>query len=298
MKFNRMVLAWAWRSHAASAFAAPTAVVEGVRCRSGSNAAASSIRCRRHGNSKIGQTHHRQNSRLLLRLPKAARSSWRENASCLSTSSGKARKTGRLSCRRPGRGARRLPLHYRHQVQASIRAARIDIRSPPLPPACAHTDLWGKSSSDRDVVCLDRSTSRCSARRMAPVDMGRRCSSTSRRKPRRPRRPLAANQGRGRPMRAVAGSGRQRPKSPPARARPAGRQVESSGRRQAPTRKRPEGLPTNLRAAGYAAEIHPVGSADKRSYEVRVGGLPSREEADALGVKIEAAPAPSALPPP
>lgn len=43
-----------------------------------------------------------------------------------------------------------------------------------------------------------------------------------------------------------------------------------------------------LRTAGYAAEIFPAGSAEKRNYEVRIGGLPSKAEADALGVRIEA----------
>ena len=43
-----------------------------------------------------------------------------------------------------------------------------------------------------------------------------------------------------------------------------------------------------LRTAGYAAELFPVGTADKRVFEVRVSGLPSKAEADALGVRLDA----------
>lgn len=42
-----------------------------------------------------------------------------------------------------------------------------------------------------------------------------------------------------------------------------------------------------LRAGGYPAEIHPATVDGKRVYRVRIGSLPSREEAEALGAQLK-----------
>ena len=46
------------------------------------------------------------------------------------------------------------------------------------------------------------------------------------------------------------------------------------------------GVYDNLRANGYAAEIHPRRAGAQRLYEVRISGLPSKAEAEALGSKL------------
>jgi cell division septation protein DedD len=40
------------------------------------------------------------------------------------------------------------------------------------------------------------------------------------------------------------------------------------------------------RAAGFAAEIRPSKEAEKRTYQVRIAGLPSKAEAEALAARL------------
>ena len=42
-----------------------------------------------------------------------------------------------------------------------------------------------------------------------------------------------------------------------------------------------------LRAGGYAAEIHPAKAGDKRLYSVRIGNLPSKQEAESLAGQLK-----------
>ncbi len=151
------------------------------------------------------------------------------------------------------------------------------------------TDLWGKSGSDRDIVCLIEGHIQVQREQDAPVDMAQALqfyiapkTADGRADRSQPEPKLAAVE----PAQLEQWAQETEIAAGQGAARQGGKWkvVASSSPDQDGAFK----VYDQLRAAGYAAEIHPVGSPDKRAYEVRISGLPSREEADALGAKVEA----------
>jgi len=226
MKFNRMVLALAWRSPGLRIRGARPRWSKACRCPLGSNAAASSSRCPPRMNSK-NRTNTPPGNRLCApgrRQPGQVGEKRRVVSRKLGQSQ-ENRQTFLQAALDVARGAFRFTTDI---SSSSIRRA-VDIRVATVTrPACRHRPV-GKSSSDRDVVCLIEGHIQGSARRMRRWTWRRRCSSTSRRNRRRradrsqPDPKVAASDAAsrsGRPETEItAGQG----------AAKHGRQVESSG---------------------------------------------------------------------
>lgn len=142
------------------------------------------------------------------------------------------------------------------------------------------TDLWGKSDlGDRQVVCLIEGKIEVAAPGEAPVVMDQ------------PRQFYQRSQGKTAPVGFVdpkqlaqwaleteidAGQGA---------ARRSGRWKLTLA--SVETQEAALKVYDGLRAAGYAAKIHPVKAADKLAYEVRIASLPSKAEAAALGSQLK-----------
>ena len=165
----------------------------------------------------------------------------------------------------------------------------IDIRVATVTAGIRGTDLWGKSDADRDIVCLIEGKIAVQREQDAPLAMDQALQfyiapktadgKADRSKP----APVLATVSSAQltqwaqETEIAAGQGA---------ARRGGKfkVVAAASANQADALK----VYDQLRTAGYAAELFPVGTADKRVFEVRVSGLPSKAEADALGVKLDA----------
>lgn len=149
------------------------------------------------------------------------------------------------------------------------------------------TDLWGKSGSDRDIVCLIEG--RISVQREAeqPVAMDQALQFyiapkvQGRADPAQRAQLAAVDQNQLMQWAAeteiAAGQGA-------ARLGGKWKVVAISSPDQAGALA----VYDKLRAEGYAAEIRPRGAGDQRAYDVRIGGLPSKAEAESLGARLEA----------
>lgn len=160
--------------------------------------------------------------------------------------------------------------HRRRSVNITVATVTAGIRG---------TDLWGKSTSnDRQVVCLIEGQIEVGAPGEKPAVMDQ------------PRQFYQRNQGETAPIGLVdpamlgqwaleteieAGQGA---------ARAGGKwkvTLASSGTQEAAL-----AVYDQARANGYAAEIHPAMAGGKRVYNVRIGNLPSKAEAEALAGQL------------
>lgn len=163
----------------------------------------------------------------------------------------------------------------------------IDIRVATVTAGIRGTDLWGKSAADRDIVCLIEGRIQVQREQDPPLTMDQALqfyiapkTADGKADRSRPAPVLATVSSEQLTQWAVeteiaAGQGA---------ARRGGkfRVVAAASANQTDALK----VYDQLRAAGYAAEIFPAGTPDKRVYEVRISGLPSKAEADALGAKL------------
>lgn len=273
-----------------SAAAAPTAVVEGVQMpawveRGGTKLPlAAGMELKESDKLSTGT-----NSRVLLRLAEGSQVKLGENALLSLDKLGQSQENKSVFLQGVldvARGAFR----FTTDAKAKLASRRqIDIRVATVTAGIRGTDLWGKSSGERDIVCLIEGKIQVQRETDAPVAMDQALQfyiapktadgKADRSKPAPTLAAVDANQLKvwAAETEIAAGQGA---------ARKGGKfkVVAASNADQGAALK----VYDQLRTAGYAAEIFPAGSAEKRVYEVRIGGLPSRAEADALGVRIEA----------
>ena len=165
----------------------------------------------------------------------------------------------------------------------------MDIRIATITAGIRGTDLWGKSAGDRDIVCLIEGSIAVQREQDPPITMDQAlqfyiaAKTPEGRADRTQPEPLIASvdaqllQQWAQETEIAAGQGAAR--------------QDGKFKVVAVTSADQEGalkVYSQLRGAGYPAQIYPVGTPRKRSYEVRIMGLPTIEEADALGMKLEA----------
>jgi len=290
MKIKHIVAALSLALMATGALAAPTAVVEGVQMPAWVQRAgitlpiAAGMELQESDKVTTGA-----NSRLLLRLAEGSQVKLGENAElslAKLSQSQENKQTFLQAAMDVARGAFRFTTDARSKL-VSRRA--VDIRVATVTAGIRGTDLWGKSAGDRDIVCLIEGKIQVQREQDAPIAMDQALqfyiapkTAEGRADRSKPEPVLAAVDAAQLQQWALeteiaAGQGA-------ARIGGKWKVVAASSPDQGEALK----VYDQLRAAGYPAQIHPLGDASRRSYEVRIGGLPSRAEADALGAKVEA----------
>jgi hypothetical protein len=272
-----------------SVFAAPTAVVEGVQMPAWVERAgvrqpiAAGMELKESDRVVTGQ-----NSRLLLRLAEGSQVKLGENAQLTFDKLGQRPENKSVFLQGVldvARGAFR----FTTDVKSKLASRReVDIRVATVTAGIRGTDLWGKSAGDRDIVCLIEGKIQVQREAEAPVPMdqalqfyiapkGSDGKADSARRAELATVDMNQLQQWAAETEIAAGQGA---------ARRGGKftVVAAASGSQDDALK----VYDQLRAAGYAAEIFPAGSPEKRVYEVRIGGLPSKAEANALGVRLEA----------
>ena len=141
------------------------------------------------------------------------------------------------------------------------------------------TDLWGKSdASDKQIICLIEGKIEVGAPGEAAVVMDQ------------PRQFYQRNQGKTAPVGFVEAQqlGQWAIETEIANGRGAARAGGKWKVTLAASETQDGALSVydQLRANGYPAEIHPTMAAGKRVYYVRIGSLPSKEEAEALAAQL------------
>jgi hypothetical protein len=271
---------------AIGAQAAPTAIVEGVQMpawveRDGARQPLGpGMELRPSDRLSTGA-----NARLLLRLAEGSQVKLGENAE-LNLERLSQRQENRQTLLEAAIDVARGAFRFTTDARSRLTSRRaVDIRVSTVTAGIRGTDLWGKSGADRDIVCLIEGRIAVQRESEAPVAMdqalqfyiapkagGRRDAgqaaqlatvSTQQLNQWAAETEIAAGQGaarRGGQWRVVAA--------------------------EAPEQGAALAAYDKLRAAGYAATIRPRGGAEGRIYEVRIAGLPSQTEAEALAVKI------------
>ena len=228
------------------------------------------------------------NSRLLLRLAEGSEVKLGENA-LLSLDKLAQRQENKSTFLEAAIDVVRGAFRFTTDAKAKIASRRqVDIRVTTVTAGIRGTDLWGKSAADRDIVCLIEGKIQVQREAEAPVNMDQAlqfyisAKGADGKADASKKAVLAAVDSVQLTQWATeteiaAGQGA---------ARKGGKWkvVAASHDNQAGALQ----LYDRLRAAGYAAEIHPMGTPDKRSYQVRIGNLPSQAEAEALGAKVDA----------
>lgn len=281
-----LVLAFA----AGCALAAPTAVVEGVQMPAwverGGVKQPISAGMELNQSDKISTG---ANSRLLLRLAEGSQVKLGENA-LLSLDKLSQSRENKQTFLQAAIDVARGAFRFTTDVKAKLSSKReVDIRVATVTAGIRGTDLWGKSAGDRDIVCLIEGKIAVQREQDAPITMDQALqfyiapkTAEGRADRSQPEPQLAAVDQKQLDQWATeteiaAGAGA---------ARKGGKfkVVAASSPDQEAALK----VYDQLRAAGYPAQVHPVGSAGKRSYEVRIAGLASRADADNLAGRLEA----------
>jgi len=140
------------------------------------------------------------------------------------------------------------------------------------------TDLWGKSSPDKQIVCLIEGKVEVGAPGEAPVEMDQ------------PRQFYQREKGTTAPVGIVEAA--QLAEWARETEIEAGKGATRRGGKwnvdllSADSQNVALGVYEQVRAAGYAAEIFPVLKEEKRLYLVRIRNLPSKKEAQALAAQL------------
>ncbi len=163
-----------------------------------------------------------------------------------------------------------LMKHRRRTVNITVATVTAGIRG---------TDLWGKANpNDRQVVCLIEGAIEVGAQGERPVVMDQ------------PRQFYQRNQGETAPVGFVDAKmlGQWALETEIAAGQGAARSGGKWKVTLASSQSQQGALAVydQVRANGYAAEIHPAMAGGKRVYNVRIGHLPSKEEAQALAGQL------------
>jgi hypothetical protein len=281
-----LVLAFA----AGAALAAPTAVVEGVQMPAwverGGVRQPISAGMELNQSDKISTG---ANSRLLLRLAEGSQVKLGENA-LLSLDKLSQSRENKQTFLQAAIDVARGAFRFTTDVKAKLNSKReVDIRVATVTAGIRGTDLWGKSAGDRDIVCLIEGKISVQREQDAPIAMDQALQFYI--------APKTADgkADRSQPDPRLAAVDQQQLAQWAAETEiAAGAGAARKGGRfkvvaaSSPDQEAALKVYDQLRAAGYPAQVHPVGSAGKRSYEVRIGGLASRADADNLAGRLEA----------
>jgi hypothetical protein len=159
------------------------------------------------------------------------------------------------------------------------RRRNINITVATLTAGIRGTDVWGKAAPDRDIVCLIEGKIEVRRGQDQPFQMDQALSFyiAPRNAPPLPVAPVDPEQLRQWAAETEIESGK-------GAARRGGKWKVIAA--SAATREEARKLYDALRAAGYAAQIRPAMSGEKRVYIVRLAHLPSKSEAEALADSI------------
>jgi hypothetical protein len=159
-------------------------------------------------------------------------------------------------------------------VLAKPRRRDVSIRIATVTAGIRGTDLWGKSSAERQVVCLIEGRIEVGAEGETPVTMDQ------------PRQFYQREQGRTQPVGLVDPAQLAQWARETEIAEGAGAARQGGKWRVTLARARTQAaaleLYDRLRDAGYPARIHPTMAGDARVYLVQISRLASREDAEAL----------------
>jgi len=160
-------------------------------------------------------------------------------------------------------------------VLAKARRRDVNITVATVTAGIRGTDLWGKAAADRDIVCLIEGRIEVSRGTDPTITMDQPLSFyiAPRGQPPLPVQPVNPEQLKQWATETEIADGR-------GAARRGGRWkvVLASGESENEVLK----VYQDVRAAGYAAELQPRKEQGRRVYDVRIAGLPSRAEAEAL----------------
>ena len=160
-------------------------------------------------------------------------------------------------------------------VLAKLRRREVNVKIATITAGIRGTDLWGKAAPDKDIVCLIEGRISVARGNDAPFAMNDPLSFyiAPRNAPPLPVAPVDSKQlaqwALETEISSGAGAARRGGKW---RVTLAVTDTEEDAFR----------VYDAVRAGGYPAELHPVGTPEKRRYQVRIGQLPGKSEAQAL----------------
>jgi hypothetical protein len=156
----------------------------------------------------------------------------------------------------------------------------VRIQFPTVTAGIRGTDVWGKSASDREIVCLIEGRVEVERGRDNPItlDQPMLFYIAPKDKPAEPVAPVPPEQ-----LREWAAETEIQPGRGASRRGGRWRVTLASADSQAEALK----IYDAVRAAGYPADIAPQRAGDKRSYDIRVSQLPSQQEAQALANSLK-----------
>lgn len=286
MQTRTLVAALVLSLGAFGASAAPTAVVEGVQMpawveRGGvKQPLAAGMELQAADRISTGA-----NSRILLRLAEGSQVKLGENAQ-MSLDRLAQRQDNRQTFLQAVIDVSRGAFRFTTDAKARLLSRReVDIRVSTVTAGIRGTDLWGKSADDRDIVCLIEGKIAVQRESEQPLSLDQALQFYI--APKAGGRPDTS-----RPVQLATVTAAQLTQWAAETEIAAGQGAARRGGKwklvaaSSPDQNAALAVYDKLRAEGYAASIYPVGSADKRVYEVRIGGLPSRAEAEALAVRV------------
>lgn len=272
---------------AATAVAAPTAVVEGVQMpawveRGGvKQPLAPGMELQAADRITTGA-----NSRILMRMAEGSQVKLGENAVFSLEKLGQ-RQENRQTFLQAAFDVARGAFRFTTDAKSKLASRReVDIRVSTVTAGIRGTDLWGKSAGDRDIVCLIEGRIAVQREAEQPVNMDQALQFYI--APKANGRPDTS-----RPVQLAAVAEEQLKQwATETEIAPGQGAARRGGKWKVVAASSEEPgvalmVAEKLRAEGYAAGVFPAGNAAKRTYEARIEGLPSRAEADALGSRIE-----------
>jgi hypothetical protein len=161
---------------------------------------------------------------------------------------------------------------------AKVRRREVSVSVGTVIAGVRGTDLWGKSAREREIVCLIEGRIDVTAPGEAPVVLDQ------------PRHFYVREQGRAQPVGFVEPA-RLKEWAAETELQPGGGAAVRGGAwKLSLARHGSEGaaraMQAQLAAAGYASEVAPVRQGRYQVYEVRIEGLASRADAEALGARL------------
>ena len=287
MQTRTLVAALVLSFGAFGACAAPTAVVEGVQMpawveRGGvKQPLAAGMELLAADRISTGA-----NSRILLRLAEGSQVKLGENAQ-MSLDRLAQRQDNRQTLLLAAIDVARGAFRFTTDAKARLLSRReVDIRVSTVTAGIRGTDLWGKSAGDRDIVCLIEGRIVVQREAEQPVNLDQALQFYI--APKANGRPDTSK-----PVQLATVTAEQLTQWAAETEIATGQGAARRGGKwklvAAASHDQNAALAVydKLRAEGYAASIFPTGNAQTRAYEVRIGGLPSKAEAEALGIRVE-----------
>ena len=226
------------------------------------------------------------NSRILLRLAEGSQVKLGENAQ-MSLDRLAQRQDNRQTLLQAVIDVSRGAFRFTTDAKAKLLSRReVDVRVSTVTAGIRGTDLWGKSAGDRDIVCLIEGKIVVQREAEQPINLDQALQFYI--APKAGGRPDLLK-----PVQLATVTAEQLTQWAAETEIEAGQGAARRGGKwklvvaSSPDQNVALAVYDKLRAEGYAASIFPTGSAEKRAYEVRIGGLPSKAEAEALAVRVE-----------